>query len=133
MNVLLLEPDPRHAAAQQRSLARAGHTVTCANSVHQAVDCVRSCAPELLVMELMVDGQTALPVADYAAFACPEAEIVMIVQGGLFAHGELYQIAPNLAWVLRDPEDTAALVDLADHAALSPRHAPEPRRAVAAH
>ena len=140
MNVLLLEPDPKHGAAQEAALEHAGHRVACAATIHEALDRIRSFSPDLLVMELILEDQTALPVADYAAFACPDAEIVFIVRSGLFAHGELYQMTPNLAWIQRDPCDTCALVDLADHAEQCPRHAAKPsgspiepaRRAVAA-
>lgn len=117
MNVLLLEPDHHHGIAQQEALERAGHCVVRTTNMAHALAQFRNFEPDLLVMELMLDDQTALPLADYAAFARPSAEVVLIVRQGLFPNGELYQMATNLAWILRDPQDTSAMVDLADHAA----------------
>lgn len=115
MKVLLLDSDPNQSNSIARALDQAGHTVTQTAEISGAMSLIRHLAPDLLILSLLVGNQFSMSVADYAAFAFPSAEVVFMTDSRLFPHGELHRMAANVSWVMRDPDDVAALVSVVSH------------------
>ncbi len=116
-DVLVLEDDPSLQFAFSEALKDAGHTVFAEAHADKAIEQIRRRAPDILLLDLMVDGTYSTCVADYAAFAAPQAHVIYVTGSGLFPKGELFDMSTNTRWVLRKPVNITELTDMVDHIA----------------
>ena len=128
MEILLLEDDDHLRFTYEQVLEDAGHSVRAMGSMRSACTSILDTPPDLLILDLFIEGEHSIPVADLAGYAVPEADVIYVTGSSQFPNGELYQISPNASWVLRKPVDLAQLRDLVAHAAQSGRHASHPPR-----
>lgn len=116
-DVLVLEDDPSLQFTFSEALKDAGHTVFAESQADKAIEQIRRRAPDILLLDLMVDGTYSTSVADYAAFAAPQAHVIYVTGSGLFPKGELFDMSTNTRWVLRKPVKIQELTDMVDHIA----------------
>jgi len=115
--ILVLEDDPALQFAFSEALEDAQHEVLTAVDTEQAMCLLRRYKPDVLLLDLMIDGTYSTDVANYAAVSAPEARVVYITGTGLFPMGELFEIGLNTHLVLRKPVRIADLTDMIRHVA----------------
>ena len=113
--VLLLEDDQGLRFTFASALQQAGHQVIDVGTVAEAVRSLRTNRPDVLILDLIIDGTYSIQVADYAGYALPEAEVIFITGSGMFPQGELFRLSGNARWVLRKPVNLQDLTDMVNH------------------
>ena len=121
--VLVLEDDAGLRFAYRETLEKAGHDVLLAQGPEDAIAYLKRYVPDVLLLDLMIGGTFSTDVANYAAFAAPDAHVIYVTGSGLFPNGELFDMCRNARLILRKPVDLRDLTDLVSH--ISPaRRAP---------
>ncbi|WP_147104035.1 response regulator [Tateyamaria sp. syn59] len=115
--VLVLEDDPGLQFTFSEALEDAGHEVHIASDNEEAMNELRRCNPDVLLLDLMVDGGLSTDVANYAGYSAPDAEVIYVTGSGLFAKGELFNMTQNARMVLRKPVDLRELITMVGHVA----------------
>ena len=122
--VLLLEDDPGLQFTYCEALEDAGHDVHVASDNDQAMCQLRRCTPDVLLLDLMIQGGLSTDVANYAGYAAPEAEVIYMTGSGLFPKGELFGMSQNARMVLRKPVDMTELTNMVAHVVVEEETAP---------
>ncbi|WP_299614199.1 response regulator [uncultured Tateyamaria sp.] len=117
--VLVLEDDPGLQFTFCEALEEAGHKVHIASNNEQAMNAMRRCAPDVLLLDLMVSGGLSTDVANYAGYCAPDAEVIYVTGSGLFTKGELFSMTRNASMVLRKPVNLRELTMMINHVAPS--------------
>ncbi|MEO0667057.1 MAG: response regulator [Pseudomonadota bacterium] len=113
--VLVLEDDAGLRFAFSEALEDAGHQVLPAADPDAAIAFLKRQVPDVLLLDLMIGGSYSTDVANYAAFAAPNAHVVYVTGSGLFPKGELFDMCQNARLILRKPVDLRELTDLVSH------------------
>lgn len=114
MRVLIVESDPRLGRLWQRQLERFCAVVHLARGQDDAVAILAREAVGVIVLDLDLEGGSALAVADYASYRRPAARVVFVTDTSVFSDGSIFQHMPNACAFLRArgrPEDLAAVVE----------------------
>ena len=114
MRVLIVEKNSDLADVWKAHLARQGADVTVATSQDEAVGVLQGDPVDVLILNLVLPGQSAIAVADYASYRQPDAKIVFVSSDNFFSDGSLFNHIPNARAFLQErtpPEDLAAIVD----------------------
>ncbi|WP_415920224.1 response regulator [Tateyamaria sp. SN6-1] len=119
--VLILEDDPSLRFVFAEALQEAGHTVLEAGDAEGAIALLKRNKPQVLLLDLMIADTYSTDVANYAAFAAPEAPVIFITGSGLFPKGELFDMSRNARLILRKPVQLSELTDMVSH--IAPRDA----------
>ncbi len=120
MRVLLLEDDEATRLLFRECLSGADHTVVECSTIEEALTALRTSKIELLVIDLFIGRTNSLSLAQYAGYAAPDAEIIMITGSDKFVHGEVLTELPGVTWLLRKPmllSDLEAVVSYAEQRA----------------
>ena len=115
MKILILEDDVLTGSMFRDELAGAGHDVTLTHDNDTAVEVLFSGDFDLIFADLMIDGETSIPVLDCARLFCPEAEIVLITGSSLFPNGELHFTNADIAHRIQKPVSPDELTAIAAH------------------
>lgn len=113
MRVLIVESIPGLAWLWRRHLLRQGAEVRIASTEAEAIAALEEEGADVIVLDLTLDGGSALAVADYARYRRPEAGVVFVSSTSFFADGSIFVHVPNArAFLARatPPEDLAAVV-----------------------
>ncbi|CUH77107.1 two-component response regulator VirG [Tritonibacter multivorans] len=102
-HVLVLEDDPGLRLVFAEALRRQGDRVDAVGSCAEAIAYLRCVCPSLVVLDLKIGSELSLSVADYAALRYPQLPVLCVTGCGMFAHGELFALSPNISCVLRKP------------------------------
>ncbi|MEO0503472.1 MAG: response regulator [Pseudomonadota bacterium] len=113
--VLVLEDDAGLRFAFGEALEAAGHQVLPAADPDAAIAHLKRQVPDVLLLDLMIGGSYSTDVANYAAFAAPNAHVVYVTGSGLFPKGELFDMCQNARLILRKPVDLRELTELVSH------------------
>lgn len=113
--VLVLEDDPGLRFAFCEALEAAGHEVLPAADPEAAIASLKRQVPDVLLLDLMIGPSYSTDVANYAAFAVPDAHVIYVTGSGLFPKGELFDMCRNARLILRKPVDLRELTDLVSH------------------
>ncbi|MGB3315326.1 MAG: hypothetical protein WBB85_13010 [Albidovulum sp.] len=114
MRVLIVESDPNLGWLWKRHVERFSAAVTLVGSQQEAVDHLENAEVEIIVLDLVLTNGSAIAVADYAAYRCPEAKVVFVTNTTFFSDGSIFQHIPNACAFLPSataPEDLAAAVE----------------------
>ncbi|MEL6808914.1 MAG: response regulator [Pseudomonadota bacterium] len=114
--ILVLEDDLGLQFVLREALGTAGHTVHVASDNEGAMRHLRRHTPDVLLLDLMIDGGLSTDVANYAIYSAPDAAVIFMTGSGLFPKGELFGMARNARWVLRKPIDIDELKTMITHA-----------------
>ncbi|MEL6564604.1 MAG: response regulator [Pseudomonadota bacterium] len=113
--VLILEDDAGLRFAFTEALENVGHTVLTAADPEAAIAQLKRQVPDVLLLDLMIGGSYSTDVANYAAFATPEANVIYVTGSRLFPKGELFDMCHNARLILRKPVDLRELTDMVSH------------------
>lgn len=117
MRTLLLEDDDATRKVFADCLRGAGHEVKECRTVSEALKTLRTGPIDLLVIDLMIGNTNSLGLAQYAGYAAPDAEIILVTGTSKFPGGEVLSEYPGISWFLRKPlaiSDLEALVCYAE-------------------
>ena len=118
--VLVLEDDAGLRFAISEVLENHGHSVLPAADAEAALAYLRRHDPDILLLDLMIGAGYSTDVANYAAFAAPNAHVIYVTGSGLFPKGELFDMCRNARLILRKPVDLHELTDLVSHVCPAP-------------
>ncbi len=113
--VLVLEDDPGLQFVLREALCDEGHVVHVASDNDSAMDVLRRCKPDVLLLDLMIHGGLSTDVANYAAYSAPDAAVLFMTGSRLFPKGELFGMSCNARLVLRKPVDLDELTNMIAH------------------
>lgn len=114
MKVLIVESKRELAVLWQRHLERQGCDVVVSGAVEDAVRSISEVAHDVIILDLILDGGSALAVADYAQYRQPDASVIFVTDTTFFSDGSIFAISPNARAFVRTstpPEDLAAMVE----------------------
>lgn len=115
MRVLILEDDRILAEVFKDALEAEGHAVMLAHENEQAFNCLRDGDFDILIFDLLIDGETSIPVLDYANFVQPKAEIILVTGSGLFPRGELHYSISDVSYRIQKPVKLDDLIHVVAH------------------
>ncbi|GAB5435373.1 MAG: response regulator [Falsiruegeria mediterranea] len=114
MNVLIVEGNPDLGLLWKRHLERQGAEVTLVNSQEEAILALYGTDFEIIVLDLVLDGGSALAVADFASYRRPDARVIFVTNTSFFSDGSIFAHSPNACAYVQSgtpPEDLAAMVE----------------------
>ena len=113
MDVLIVQSSPDLALIWQRHLHRCGMNVMVAESQEEAISTVSKVAPDIIILDLVLQAGSALAVADYANYRCPETRVIFVTNTRFFSDGSIFSHVTNACAFVQTatpPEDLAAMV-----------------------
>ena len=114
MEVLIVEANPELGALWAKHLRRGDVNVMHVTSQLDAVDYMSVNTPDVLILNLILEGGSAFAVADYASYRHPDARVIFVTNTSFFSDGSIFQHIPNACAFVRSstpPEDLAAMVE----------------------
>jgi DNA-binding response OmpR family regulator len=103
MRVLILEDDEATRCLFHEGLAALGHDVISFDTIKGALNDMRTSQIDLIIIDLFIGDTNSLGLAQYAGYAAPDAEIILVTGSAQFAHGEVLSDYPGINWILRKP------------------------------
>ncbi len=113
MDVLIVQSAPELGLLWQRHLQRCGMCVRVAESQDDAIVAMNRKAPDSIILDLVLQNGSALAVADYANYRCPDARVIFVTNTRFFSDGSIFAHAANACAFVQTatpPEDLAAMV-----------------------
>lgn len=113
MRALIVESKGALARLWARHLTRHGIDADIAHGINQATALMLEKPYQILVIDLMLDDQGALAVADFASYRHPGARVIFVTNTSFFSDGSIFRYCANAcAFVQSDtpPEDLVAMV-----------------------
>ena len=114
MKVLIVESNPDLGRVWKRHLERQGAEVELVAGQEAAILALYGTAFDIIVLDLVLESGSALAVADYANYRCPEAQVIFVTNKRFFSDGSIFEHATNACAFVQSatpPEDLAAMVD----------------------
>lgn len=114
MDVLIVQSAPELGLLWQRHLQRCGMTVRVAEGQDDAITAINRKAPDSIILDLVLKNGSALAVADYANYRCPESRVIFVTNTRFFSDGSIFAHATNACAFVQTatpPEDLAAMVE----------------------
>lgn len=124
MYVLIIHSNGGLAAIWQRHLELLDAQVTQARTSAAALEMLETISFDAIVLDVMLDGYSALAVADMAQFRQPWANVVFVTDTTVFSDGSIFGYSGNARAFLQTatpPDDLAAIVH--HYGSLSPDRA----------
>lgn len=121
MQALLLEDDEPTRTLYCECIKGAGHQVIACETLESAYTALRTKQIDLLILDLVIGDSNCLSLAQFAGYAAPDAEIILVTGSGRFSQGEVLSDYPGISWMLRKPlaiGDLEALIEHADRRGL---------------
>ncbi|MEM8554507.1 MAG: response regulator [Pseudomonadota bacterium] len=115
MNILIVEDDPNLRLLWQSVFTGNGHSITDVDTAVDARKLLMTQSFELILLDLYLGHETGLSVAALATYSNPDCKVVIVTGSSTFASGELFDMSPAIASVLRKPVDIEHLVAVCDH------------------
>ncbi len=113
MRVLIVESNPDLAEVWKRHLERLRCTVSIAGTQARAIAHLQRDAPNVIVLNLLLEEGSALAVADFASYRHPASKVVFVTRSSFFSDGSIFSIVPNACGFFPEqtpPEDLAEIV-----------------------
>ena len=114
MKVLIVESESGLAAIWQKHLQRMGMFAEVCGAQDDAIEHLTHHAPDIIILDLLLDEGSAFAVADYASFRMPDTRVIFVTNTSFFSDGSIFAFAPNAcAFVQRatPPDDLVAMVE----------------------
>ena len=114
MDVLIVESTPEIGLLWQRHMQRCGMTVRVVEGQEQATLAMMIKAPDVIVLDLVLQNGSALAVADFANYRCPGTRVIFVTNTRFFSDGSIFSHAANACAFVQTatpPEDLAAMVE----------------------
>lgn len=114
MQILIVEGDPELGRLWQRHLQRQGGEVHLAPTQEAAIGELQSHRFDIILLDLVLEGGSALAVADFASFRSPETRVIFVTDTTFFSDGSIFAHSANACAYVQSktpPEDLAAIVE----------------------
>ncbi len=114
MDVLIVQSAPELGYIWQRHLQRCGMSVRVSESQDEAIASMNIKAPDIMILDLVLQAGSALAVADYANYRCPTTSVIFVTNTRFFSDGSIFSHATNACAFVQTatpPEDLAAMVE----------------------
>lgn len=114
MKVLIVESRSELGAVWKRHLERQGMQVTCVTTQNGATGHIAEHGVDIIILDLVIEGGSALAVSDFAHLRQPDARILFVTNTSFFSDGSIFGLAANARAFLPSgtpPEDLAAMVE----------------------
>ncbi len=114
MDVLIVHSAPELGLLWQRHLNRCGMQVRVTESQEDAIAAVNLAAPDIIILDLVLHTGSALAVADYVNYRCPDTQVIFVTNTRFFSDGSIFSHVTNACAFVQNatpPEDLAAMVD----------------------
>lgn len=114
MNVLIVEDNAPLAMLWQRHLQRLGCDVRVAATEEDAIGLIDEVSFKVILMDLVLNGSSALTIADFAEFRQPDAQVIFVTNSHFFSDGSIFQHCGNARAFLpsgTSPSDLAMMVE----------------------
>lgn len=114
MDVLIVQSAPQLGLLWQRHLQRCGMSVRVGEGQDDAISQMNIKAPDVIILDLVLTCGSALAVADYANYRCPETQVIFVTNTRFFSDGSIFAHAGNACAFVQTatpPEDLAAMVE----------------------
>ncbi|WP_322891954.1 MULTISPECIES: response regulator [unclassified Yoonia] len=129
MQVLIVQADAGLGALWQEHLERLGAQVQRVGSGAGALGALEKTTYDVIVLDVMLDGGSALAIADLAQVRHPRTNIVFVTDTTIFSDGSIFGYSANARAFIQTatpPKDLAAIVHhygsvTADRAGLTDR------------
>ncbi|MEO0937879.1 MAG: response regulator [Pseudomonadota bacterium] len=112
--VLIVESNTALAALWAQHLTRCGMEVTTAQGPDEAIAAITEDAPDIIVLDLVLEGGSALAVSDFASYRSPSTRVIFVTNTTFFSDGSIFAHAQNACAFVQSetpPEDLAAMVE----------------------
>lgn len=113
MQILIVEENKKLGCIWRAHLERLGFEVTLVSGQSGAVRALEEVSFNAIVMNLVIKGESAFAVADYASYKRPNAKVIFVTDTSFFSDGSIFALAPNACSFVRrttPPDDLAAIV-----------------------
>ena len=114
MKVLIIECAIQLGTLWKQHLERQGATATLVSSEDAAVTRLQEELFDVLILDLDLEGDSALAVADYARFRQPEAQVIFVSSNSFFSDGSIFNLCTNACALIQadtPPDDLAAMAE----------------------
>ncbi len=114
MNILIVESDHNLGQTWAEHIEEMNGSVALANCEREAIDALRDETFDAVVLDLTLSDGSALAVADFASFRCPNARVIFVTHDEVFSDGSIFSLSHNASAFLQSdtpPADLAAIVD----------------------
>ncbi|MCL3881293.1 response regulator [Marivita sp. GX14005] len=114
MNVLIVQNNSTLGQLWQRHLERYGHKADISADQEAAVERLSETFYPIIILDVVLEGGSAIAVADYASYRHPEAKVIFVTNTSFFSDGSIFQLCSNACAFVpmaTQPEDLAAMVE----------------------
>ena len=114
MTVLIVESEAELGRLWMRHLERLGMAVVLVHSQEAAIQALYGSDFDIIVLDLVLTGGSALAVADFASYRRPDARVIFVTNTSFFSDGSIFAHSPNACAFVQSgtpPEDLAAMVE----------------------
>lgn len=114
MEVLIVQSQAELGYIWRRHLMRCGLAVNVVAGQEEAIASLSLRAPDVIILDLVLADGSALAVADYANFRCPQSRVIFVTNTNFFSDGSIFAHAANACAFVQSstpPEDLAAMVE----------------------
>lgn len=114
MNVLIVENRRELGLLWARHLERQGALVTIVTSQEAATEALCNGSFDVIVLDLVLEGGSALAISDFASYRRPEARVIFVTNTSFFSDGSIFAHSKNACAYVpmrTPPEDLAAMVE----------------------
>lgn len=112
MKALIVESTKGLGLLWQRHLERHAIEAHLAIDQQEAVAMLHAAPYDILILDLVLDGSSALAVADFAGYRRPEARVIFVTNTSFFSDGSIFSHCANACALVQSdapPEDIAAM------------------------
>lgn len=113
MRTLIVQSNYALGQVWARHLERLGSLVQHVSTGEEAIDAIQDMHFDVIVLDLVLSQGSALAVADYANFSCPNANVVFVTDTTFFSDGSIFVHSSNARAFIEcatPPKDLAAIV-----------------------
>ena len=115
MHILVVEEKFELGRLWARHLERGGHSVDVVGTQGEAVEILRHRDVQVIVLDVVLPGGSALAIADFASYRQPDAKVVFVTNTTFFSDGSIFRHAPNACAFLQSDTDPADLAMMVSH------------------
>jgi CheY-like chemotaxis protein len=115
MHILVVEEKFELGRLWARYLEREGHSVDVVGTQGEAVEILRHRDVQVIVLDVVLPGGSALAIADFASYRQPDAKVVFVTNTTFFSDGSIFRHAPNACAFLQSDTDPADLAMMVSH------------------
>ena len=124
MDILIVESNAQLASVWGRHLRRQGAVVLDVADHEAALVALEAHPFDLVLMNISLQGEGALVVADFAAYRRPGTPVLLVSATSFFSDGSILRLLPNACGMISAdtaPDDLTAMIEF--HAGRSARSA----------